>query len=578
MAELSIRLFGSFEVTLDGEPVTGFASDKVRALLAYLVAESDRPHRREALAGLLWPDYPEPSARASLRRALTNLRDVIGDRRASPPILSTSRQTVQVNAMDTVWCDVTAFAQAVEADRYSEGSLNVLAETVDLCRGPFLEGFSLDDSVAFEEWMLLRRERLRREALAALRRLATHHEARGEIGDALAYARRQVELEPWQEEGQRQLMRLLALDGQRGLAVAQYNVCRRTLADQLGVEPAFETTELCDQIRDGKIGCAEGRSATGFSVAGEGTKRTSSPLNSGDPLASRTTAGRLTVVAGSILVLLVVVLQTLTFSRVRRSEGAPLPLSDLVESPMGKVVLLCEDVTPPQICVYAFRTGQMMQVTHDLAFAEIDGLGWSPDGKQIVFDAELARGLMEIETRHIYFVGADGSGLRQVTDAHLDDHVPNWSPDGEWIAYNRSQELWLVRPDGSEQHRLFGESGKFCVGELAWAPDSRQIAFLGQTCPPAPHLPNGQVWTIHRDGTAAQVVHAFERRPDLATVRWGPDGLEVVCDYTDFKEGPGLLHIDPRGIGEPFLIDVLPLEWHPHYWPQWGQARRVGHQ
>ena len=578
MAELSIRLFGAFEVTLDGEPVTGFASDKVRALLAYLAVESDRPHRREALAGLLWPNYPEPSARASLRRALANLRHVIGDRQASAPRLSTSRQTVQFSAADNAWCDVTAFAQAVEADRSSEASLNVLAEALDLYRGPFLEGFSVDSSVAFEEWMLLRGERLRREALAALRRLAIHHEARGEIGDALAYARRQVDLEPWQEEGQRQLMRLLALDGQRGLAVAQYNACRGTLVDQLGVEPAFETTELYDKIRDGKIGCAEGCSATGFSGAGEGTKRAPSPLNSGDPLASRTTAGRLAVVAVSILVLLVVVLQVLTFSRVWRSEGALLPLSDLVETPVGKVVLACEDVTPPQICVYAFRTGQMMQVTDDLAFEEIDGLGWSPDGRQIVFDAEPSPGSTKMDNRHIYVVSADGSKLTQVTDAHLDDHVPKWSPDGEWIAYNRSQELWLVRPDGSEQHRLFGESGQFCVGELAWAPDSRQIAFLGQTCPPAPCLPNGQVWTIHHDGSAAQVVHAFERWPDLAAVSWGPDGLEIVCDYTYLEEGPGLLHIDPRGIDEPFLIDVLPLEWHPHYWPQWGQARRVKDQ
>jgi DNA-binding SARP family transcriptional activator len=97
MARLSIRLFGSFEATLEGEPVTGFVSDKVRALLIYLAVESDRPHRREALAGLLWPDYPEPSARASLRRALTNLRMVIGDRDASPPFLSISRQTIQFN-------------------------------------------------------------------------------------------------------------------------------------------------------------------------------------------------------------------------------------------------------------------------------------------------------------------------------------------------------------------------------------------------------------------------------------------------------------------------------------------------
>jgi hypothetical protein len=52
MAQLSIRLLGPFQVTVAGEPATGFATDKARALLAYLVVEAGRPHRREALAGL----------------------------------------------------------------------------------------------------------------------------------------------------------------------------------------------------------------------------------------------------------------------------------------------------------------------------------------------------------------------------------------------------------------------------------------------------------------------------------------------------------------------------------------------
>jgi DNA-binding SARP family transcriptional activator len=55
---LSIHLLGSFQVNLDGEPVTGFESDKVRALLAYLAVETGGPHRREKLAGLCWPELP----------------------------------------------------------------------------------------------------------------------------------------------------------------------------------------------------------------------------------------------------------------------------------------------------------------------------------------------------------------------------------------------------------------------------------------------------------------------------------------------------------------------------------------
>ena len=69
MTRLQVRLFGPFEVSVDGKPASGFDSDKVRALLAYLISEADQPHRREKLVGLLWPDFPERAARTSLRRA-----------------------------------------------------------------------------------------------------------------------------------------------------------------------------------------------------------------------------------------------------------------------------------------------------------------------------------------------------------------------------------------------------------------------------------------------------------------------------------------------------------------------------
>ena len=79
MACLSISLLGSWRVLLNGEPVAGFESDKARALLAYLILESDRCHRREVLAGMLWPERPERDARHSLSQALSNLRHVLTD-------------------------------------------------------------------------------------------------------------------------------------------------------------------------------------------------------------------------------------------------------------------------------------------------------------------------------------------------------------------------------------------------------------------------------------------------------------------------------------------------------------------
>ena len=84
MVRLSISLLGTFQVLLYGQEIAGFDSDKVRALLAYLAIESDRPHRREALAGLLWPERPERTARHNLSQALFNLRTLLDDAAGSP--------------------------------------------------------------------------------------------------------------------------------------------------------------------------------------------------------------------------------------------------------------------------------------------------------------------------------------------------------------------------------------------------------------------------------------------------------------------------------------------------------------
>ena len=84
-SKLFIYLFGPFQVMQGNQLNAQFKSNKVRALLAYLAAESNRQHSRGTLAGLLWPEWPEKEARSNLRYALSDLRTAIGDRNAAPP-------------------------------------------------------------------------------------------------------------------------------------------------------------------------------------------------------------------------------------------------------------------------------------------------------------------------------------------------------------------------------------------------------------------------------------------------------------------------------------------------------------
>jgi len=255
MAHLSVWLLGPFLTELDGKQVSGFRSDKVRALLSYLCVEAGRPWLRATLAYLLWPDLPEKGAQSNLRNALCNLRRVLGDTRNDPAFLLISRDTIQLNAASEYWLDVQAFLDCLsERSRGDEiaadpASIARLEQAVTLYRGDFLEGFGLA-STPFEDWALVTREHLRQRLLQAVRLLAMAHAQSGDLEASREFTRRWLELEPFEEAAHRHMMRLLALRGLRSAAVTQFEVCRQTLSHELGIQPASETVDLYEQIRD----------------------------------------------------------------------------------------------------------------------------------------------------------------------------------------------------------------------------------------------------------------------------------------------------------------------------------------
>ncbi len=250
--ELRLALLGSPEIHLAGAPITDFGTSKAQALLCYLVL-TGRPHLRPALAGLLWGELPEANAHNNLRKALSNLRQLVGSH------LHITRQAVCFDGDLPYWLDTEAFEVFVQAATgpapSAQPCIGDLRQAIELYRGDLLEGFYVRQAPAFEEWLRAQRARLRELAVQALHAAITHHASRGEAGHSAGteYATRLLAMEPWREGAHRHLMRLLAQSGQRGAALAQYEVCRQALAGELGVEPGTETTQLYEAIRDGRL-------------------------------------------------------------------------------------------------------------------------------------------------------------------------------------------------------------------------------------------------------------------------------------------------------------------------------------
>jgi len=169
MARLELSFLGPFQVRLEGRPVTSFEADKVRALLVYLAVEASRPHRREQLASLFWPGWPDASARTSLRNALSNLRSAIRDDSADPPFLLITRETIQFNPASDHRLD------QAELERMSTGSADAdqLQSALALYRGSFLEGFTLKDCPAFDDWSYVVKDGLQTKVSTVFNQLAT---------------------------------------------------------------------------------------------------------------------------------------------------------------------------------------------------------------------------------------------------------------------------------------------------------------------------------------------------------------------------------------------------------------------
>lgn len=259
MTETRIRLLGGFDVTVDGQAVTEFESSSARALLARLAAEVGRPLARTTLAEFLWPDRPAGAAAANLRHCLSTVRRTIGDVDPDHPILVASRADIMLDGGDRasdfahVQVDLEAFDRLSSIGPSEPGAVGSWEAAVQLRRGPFLAGFDVQLSEAWDTWLLTMRTAVDDAGATALRRLAELRERTGERNRAIDHVRRWIELDPWNEAAHRMLIRLLAMEEQRGAALLHADEVARVFRSELGVHPGPRTLALVDDIREGRF-------------------------------------------------------------------------------------------------------------------------------------------------------------------------------------------------------------------------------------------------------------------------------------------------------------------------------------
>jgi TolB-like protein/DNA-binding SARP family transcriptional activator len=238
---MRLELLGPFR--LSGDDAARPLPKKVQGLLAYLALQSGRPIARDHLSNLMWGDNDSARARHSLRQSLMSLRLALGSRGAR--VVLADAATVRLSEPAGVDVDVTKFELLARSTEPKK-----LAAAAKLYRGDFLAGLRVA-SEPFSEWVSVERARLAAAMSDLLYRLA------GALVDdveaAIAAAQRLATFDPLREDGQRLLIRLLAMAGRRDAALKQHTVCTAVLKRELGVAPEPQTAALAEAVRNGAL-------------------------------------------------------------------------------------------------------------------------------------------------------------------------------------------------------------------------------------------------------------------------------------------------------------------------------------
>ncbi len=233
--EKRLYLFGVPRIEVAGKPLD-LGNRRALALLSYL-AQTAKPHGRDLLATLLWPEASQRDARGNLRRTLYVISQSLGK-----DIITTSSDTVALNAAGGLYTDTVAFT-ALTGGALPSSACDVasLRQACEVYTGDFMAGYHLPGSNDFEDWQSFEREELRRRLAAVLEHLCRLYDEAADYDHAIGAARRWLSLDRTNEAAHRALIRLYNLTGQRAAAVRQYDECTTVLLDEIGANPQPET-------------------------------------------------------------------------------------------------------------------------------------------------------------------------------------------------------------------------------------------------------------------------------------------------------------------------------------------------
>ncbi len=249
---LRVQTLGGFHLWRAGREITKWPRRSARDMFIFLLHHTPHPVPSDMLMEALWPGASPIKAAQRLRRATSDLRHVLEPE--LPPTLSSRYIRVKEGTYTLLlpegsYVDVMEFERKIKEARslVARGAAaqaqEQLEEALTIYQGDYLPEWP------YVEWLLQRREHVRRQFGDATRLLARLYMHSQDVGRAIHYAQRALSVDPYDEEAIFILIHSYIAEGRAAKAALTYRSFEKRLQQDLGVSPGPHLLSLYKQIR-----------------------------------------------------------------------------------------------------------------------------------------------------------------------------------------------------------------------------------------------------------------------------------------------------------------------------------------
>ncbi len=248
LPSLAVYCLGPFQAYQDERLVENWLSRKGLSIFKYLVLHHPTPVGKEILMDTFWPDSDPEAARRNLHQAIYSLRQALRGEQQEFHHIWFKSDCYSLNPDIEIWLDFREFEKCINAGRRLDKAER-LEEAIEqygtaevLYQGDFLE----EDP--YEDWPIVQREQILNLYLSLVDRLSKLYLQNLQYAAVVYLCHKVLARDRCYEAAHRRLMQCYLAQGQRHLAVRQYQTCIRALREELDIPPSEKTVALYGRI------------------------------------------------------------------------------------------------------------------------------------------------------------------------------------------------------------------------------------------------------------------------------------------------------------------------------------------